>query len=101
MKLSAVFDGVRRVFSTIGTSAGAADAGKIGHLNAVGMVDVSQGYIMTNAGVPVDYTDGTPPATGEAVAPKGSICIDITNSKAYINGGTKAQPIWKIITSAT
>jgi len=24
----------------------------------------------------------------------------VTNGKLYINGGTKAQPIWKLITSA-
>lgn len=56
--------------------------------------------IMVGAGVPVDYTDGTPPATGETTAGKGSLYADVTNGKLYINGGTKAQPIWKIVTSA-
>ena len=63
--------------------------------------------VMTNdvkeligAGAPVDYTDGTPPATGEGVAGPGSRYTDITAAKLYINGGTKAQPIWKIVTSA-
>lgn len=55
---------------------------------------------LVGAGVPVDYTDGTPPATGEGLAGPGSRYTDITNAKLYINGGTKAQPIWKIVTSA-
>jgi hypothetical protein len=55
---------------------------------------------MVGAGVPVDYTDGTPPATGEGTAGPGSRYTDITGAKLYINGGTKAQPIWKLVTSA-
>lgn len=51
-------------------------------------------------GVPVDYTDGDPAATGEGIAGKGSTYIDYTNGKLYINGGTKAEPVWKIVTSA-
>lgn len=54
----------------------------------------------TTAGAPVDYTDGTPPATGEGVAPIGSICIRRDTGKMYINGGTQAQPLWKLVTSA-
>lgn len=57
--------------------------------------------VLTGAGVPVDYTDGDPAATGEGFAGPGSLYIDITNAKLYINGGTKAQPIWKIVTSAS
>lgn len=56
--------------------------------------------IITGAGVPVDYTDGTPAATGEGYAAIGSLYIDTTAGKVYVNGGTKAQPLWKIITSA-
>lgn len=52
------------------------------------------------AGAPVDYTDGTPPATGEGVAGIGSRYTDTTAGKLYINGGTKAQPVWKLVTSA-
>jgi hypothetical protein len=55
---------------------------------------------LTGAGVPVDYTDGTPPATGEGTAGIGSLYTDSTNGKLYINGGTKAEPLWKIVTSA-
>lgn len=56
-------------------------------------------YIL--AGAPVDYTDGTPPATGEGEAGIGSLAIDTAAGKLYINGGTKAQPLWKLVTSAT
>jgi hypothetical protein len=30
----------------------------------------------------------------------GSRYTDVTAGKLYINGGTKAQPVWKIVTSA-
>lgn len=56
--------------------------------------------IISGDGVPVDYTDGTPPATGEGTAEKGSIYIRTNTGKLYINGGTKAQPVWKLVTSA-
>ena len=52
--------------------------------------------ILTGAGVPVDGTSGT----GANVAAKGSLYLDVTNGKAYINGNTLASPTWKIITSA-
>jgi len=55
---------------------------------------------LRTAGVPVDYTDGSPPATGEATAGIGSLCFDYTNGNLYINGGTKAQPVWKLVTRA-
>jgi len=45
---------------------------------------------------PVDYTDGTPPATGEGVAGPGSTYTDYVGAQLYINAGTKAEPIWKI-----
>lgn len=38
--------------------------------------------------------------TGGGQAEKGSVYRDKTNGKAYINGGTKARPVWKIVTSA-
>jgi len=50
--------------------------------------------IMNGAGVP---TDG---ATGATFAEKGSLYIDRTNGKLYINGGTLASPTWKLVTSA-
>ncbi len=56
--------------------------------------------IAHGAGAPVDYTDGTPPATGEGVYGIGSIYVNTTNGKQYQNGGTKAQPVWKLVTSA-
>lgn len=52
-------------------------------------------------GAPVDYAAGPPVVgTGVATAGPGSRYTDITNAKLYINGGTKAQPVWKIVTSA-
>jgi len=49
--------------------------------------------ILQKAGVP----DAT---TGDDIAGPGSLCIDRTNKKLYINGGTKADPDWKLVTSA-
>lgn len=50
--------------------------------------------VLNGAGVP---TDGV---TGAAFAGPGSLYIDTSGKKAYINGNTKASPTWKIITSA-
>lgn len=75
------------------------DAG-VALFTSSGLVISGDARFYVGAGVPVDYTDGTPPATGEAEAGIGSLYLDTTNGKAYINGGTKAQPIWKLITSA-
>lgn len=52
------------------------------------------------AGVPVDYTDGSPPATGEGVAPKGALYSDTTNGSVYRNSGTQAEPIWTALGDA-
>lgn len=52
------------------------------------------------AGAPVDYTDGSPAATGEAEAGIGSLCTRLDTGKLYVNGGTKAEPLWKLVTSA-
>jgi hypothetical protein len=49
-----------------------------------------------NAGVPVDGAAGTQ----FGVAAKGALLIDTTNAKLYINGGTLAVPVWKLVTSA-
>ena len=57
-------------------------------------------YLITGAGAPVDYTDGTPPATGEGVAGIGSLYVRTDTGKWYTNYGTKAQPLWGIVTSA-
>lgn len=61
-------------------------------------------YILTGTGAPVNYTDGDPAATGEGVAAAGSLYIRYgatTDSKIYVNYGTKAQPLWGLVTSAT
>lgn len=50
--------------------------------------------IMSGAGAP---TNGT---TGDNFAEKGSLYIDVTNGKLYIQGGAITNPDWKIVTSA-
>ena len=50
----------------------------------------------TTAGAPTDGTSGT----GAGTHGKGSLCVDRTNGKLYINGNTKASPTWKLVTSA-
>lgn len=52
--------------------------------------------VMAGAGVPTDAV------TGAGTMGKGSIYVDITNGKLYVNSGagTKASPAWKIVTSA-
>jgi hypothetical protein len=63
-------------------------------------LDGADTWMYFTAGAPVDYTDGSPPATGEAEAGIGSLCVRLDTGKWYTNKGTKAQPIWGIITSA-
>lgn len=60
--------------------------------------EVALCYIWKVAGVPVDGTSGT----GAGRAPKGSLAIDYTNGNLYVNGGagTKASPVWKLVTKA-
>lgn len=55
---------------------------------------------LSGAGAPVDYTDGTPPATGEGVALKGALYSDTTGGLVYRNKGTQAQPIWQPLADA-
>jgi len=50
--------------------------------------------IVRNPGVPVDGVSGANSCN------KGSLYIDTTNGKLYINGGTLASPAWKLVTSA-
>ena len=49
-------------------------------------------------GVPVDGTTGT----GAGAAGPGSIAVDFSNGDLYVNGGagTKASPVWKLVTKA-
>jgi hypothetical protein len=56
-------------------------------------------------GAPLDlmhlFGAGVPSAaTGANQAQTASLYTDTTNAKLYINGGTKASPSWKIVTSA-
>lgn len=54
----------------------------------------SKSLLISGAGVPVNYTDGDPVATGDGVSVKGGLYIDTTNGLVYRNSGTTAQPTW-------
>ena len=49
---------------------------------------------LSGAGVPTNAV------TGAGDAGPGSLYVDITGAKLYINGGTIASPTWKLVTSA-
>ncbi len=49
--------------------------------------------IGSNAGAPTNGTSGTL----VAIAGPGSLLIDRTNSKLYINTNTKASPTWTVV----
>lgn len=55
-------------------------------------------YDLIGTGTPVDGVVGT--GTGAGFAGPGSRYTDVAAGKMYLNGGTKASPAWKIITSA-
>lgn len=48
------------------------------------------------SGAPVDGTSGTL----ANIAPKGASLMDTTNANLYINAGTQASPVWKLVTRA-
>lgn len=62
--------------------------------NAYGMRMPNDVNIIQSEGAPVDGT------TGAAYAEKSSLCIDRTNANVYINAGTRAAPVWKLVTRA-
>jgi hypothetical protein len=51
--------------------------------------------LFTNAGAPTNSV------TGAGFAGIGSLCVDTTNGKAYINTGTKATPTWTVVGAQT
>jgi hypothetical protein len=53
--------------------------------------------IVVKAGAPVDGTSGT----GAGYAGPGSLCIDKTNAKLYINTNTAASPLWTVAGAQT
>ena len=65
-----------------------------GYATSSSTVNTLAALHLYGAGVPVDYTDGSPPATGEGTSPKGAIYSDTTNGFVYRNSGTQAQPLW-------
>lgn len=58
----------------------------------------SQGSLgpFTNAGAPTDGAAGTE----FGVAAKGALLLDTTGANIYINAGTLAVPVWKLVTRA-
>lgn len=96
---------VLRVIAGTTTKRATADVSIVNEAGAAiftssGLVISGDVRMYVGAGAPVDYTDGTPPATGEGEAGIGSIYVNTTTGKLYLNGGTKAQPVWKLVTSA-
>jgi len=51
--------------------------------------------VFANAGTPTDGTSGT----GAGKAAPGSYCLDSTNARTYQNIGTKASPVWLLVTA--
>lgn len=66
------------------------------HTGDTGTADDGSGVVTAMAAHALE--DGA--GTGIAVAGPGSRYTDITNAKLYINGGTLAVPVWKLVTSA-
>lgn len=65
-----------------------------------GILDVSGGndvVIMSNAGAPTNGASGT----GAGTAGAGSLCMDRTNAKLYINTNTTASPTWTVVGAQT
>lgn len=96
---------VLRVIAGTTTKRSTADVAIVNEAGAAiftstGLVLSGDTRLYTGAGAPVNYTNGTPPATGEGEAGIGSLYLDTTNGNAYINAGTKAQPAWKLVTRA-
>jgi len=50
--------------------------------------------IFSGDGAPVDGT------TGDNFAGAGSLYIDYTNANVYVNAGTQAASVWKLVTRA-
>lgn len=53
-------------------------------------------WLFTSAGALTDGTSGD----GAGWAGKGSLCLRLDTGKIYIQGGTKASPAYKLVTSA-
>jgi hypothetical protein len=74
--------------------AAAAAAALLAHVPVSGTVGDVKEYI--GAGAPVDGAAGT----GFGVAGIGSRYTDTTAGNLYVNAGTKAVPVWKLVTRA-
>ena len=70
--------------------------------NVTAFTQTAEGFICFNStnDLYIAFNAGAPTTLGTGIMGKGSFCIDITNGKFYVQGGTKATPSWKIVTSA-
>jgi hypothetical protein len=81
-----------------GTSPASHEAGAIVTLVAIDPnVDVKLSNDVVMFEGPLVPVDGV---VGSDVSEIGSLYIDRVSGKLYINGGTKALPVWKLVTSA-
>ncbi len=88
------------VTGSISYAFSAADPALLATVASVANAVAVAGMIYYDAGAPVDYTDGTPPATGEGTAVKGALYIDTINGFVYRNSGTQAHPAWTKLADA-
>lgn len=63
----------------------------------MGIIEGARERPYTNAGAPSNGTNGT----YANVAAKGSLLLDTTNAKLYVNTGTLASPTWTVVGSQT
>lgn len=70
--------------------------------NLTALTQNAAGFIQFNKknNLSLAFNAGAPTTLGTGTMGKGSLCIDITNGKLYIQGGTIGTPAWKIVTSA-
>lgn len=60
-------------------------------------IGTADACIITKNGAPTSGTSGT----GAGTCGKGSLCLDTSNGRLYLNAGTKASPDWKYTAFST
>lgn len=94
-------DGTGAITSTAAQVKTAVDAsGPAAALATVANTGADTGAGIVTAMAVANFTGGTGLASAIGVAGIGTRYTDITNGKLYINTGTKAVPVWGIVTSA-
>lgn len=70
--------------------------------NITALKQTPEGFLLINQAndLYIAFNAGAPTTLGTGIMGKGSFCIDTTNGKFYVQGGTKATPSWKLVTSA-